>query len=58
LTEAFHWYEEQSPGLGLEFLRCIDAAFDIITGNPELYQRVYKNIRRACPTVSLTESFT
>ncbi|MGD2089076.1 MAG: type II toxin-antitoxin system RelE/ParE family toxin [Candidatus Aminicenantes bacterium] len=49
LEEAFQWYEEQSPGLGLDFLRCIDAAFDIITGNPELYQKVYKNISRALP---------
>jgi plasmid stabilization system protein ParE len=49
LEEAFQWYGEQSPGLGLDFLRCIDAAFDIIIENPELYQKVYKNIRRAFP---------
>jgi toxin ParE1/3/4 len=47
LNEAFHWYEEQSPGLGLEFLRCVDAAFDIIQRNPVLYQKIYKEIRRA-----------
>lgn len=52
LTEAFHWYEEQSPGLGLEFLRCVDAAFDIIQRNPLLYQKIYKDIRR-----SLTHRF-
>lgn len=49
LKEAFQWYEEQKPGLGLDFLLCIDASFDIIMGNPELYQKVYKNIRRALP---------
>ena len=50
LEEAFQWYEEQNPGLGLEYLLCIDAAFDIIIiRNPKLYQKVYKNIRRALP---------
>jgi plasmid stabilization system protein ParE len=46
LEESFQWYQEQSPGLGLEFLRCVDAAFDMIIENPRLYQNVYKNIRR------------
>ena len=49
LVEAFQWYEEQSPGLGGEFLRCIDASFDIIIRSPGLYQKVYKDIRRALP---------
>lgn len=47
LAEAFNWYEEQNSGLGLEFMRCVDAAFDTIIVNPELYGKVYKNIRRA-----------
>ncbi len=46
LKEAFYWYEEQNPGLGLEFLRCVDAAFDILKRNPKIYQKIYKNIRR------------
>lgn len=47
LSGAFHWYEEQNAGLGLEFFRCVEAAFDTIIRNPELYRKVYKDIRRA-----------
>jgi len=25
LDDAFQWYEEQEPGLGKEFIRCVDA---------------------------------
>jgi plasmid stabilization system protein ParE len=25
LDDAFQWYEDQEPGLGKEFIRCIDA---------------------------------
>lgn len=28
MTEAFDWYEDRSPGLGSEFLLCVDAAFN------------------------------
>ncbi len=49
LAESYRWYEERNPGLGLEFVRCVDVAFDTILENPNLYQRVYKNIRRALP---------
>ncbi len=49
LKDAFSWYEEQNPGLGLEFLRCIDACFDVILQSPTLFQTIYKNIRRALP---------
>lgn len=49
LTETYRWYEEKCPDLGLDFLNCVDAAFDTILENPKLYQQVYKNIRRALP---------
>jgi plasmid stabilization system protein ParE len=49
LEESFLWYQEQSPGLGFEFLRCIDAAFETIMEYPDLYQKVYKDVRRALP---------
>ena len=52
LNKAFQWYEVQSPGLGLEFLRCVDDSFDVIQQNPLLYQKIYKDIRR-----SLTHRF-
>ena len=47
LGESFLWYQEQNPGLGLEFLRCVDVIFDTIKENPKIYRKVYKNIRRA-----------
>jgi plasmid stabilization system protein ParE len=46
LTESFRWYQEQVPGLGLEFLSCVDDAFDLITEDPRIYQKIYKNVRR------------
>ncbi len=47
IEETFSWYEEQSIGLGMEFIRCMDAAIDLITRTPEIYQKVYKEVRRA-----------
>ena len=34
LAEAFRWYEERVPGLGAEFLLCVDAAMQAIQRNP------------------------
>ncbi len=47
ISEAYCWYEEQSLGLGMDFLRCIEASFLSIQRNPFLYQIVYENYRRA-----------
>lgn len=47
MKEAFLWYEEQNPGLGYEFLLCVEAVFDTLMRHPELYRKVYQNIRRA-----------
>ena len=30
LAEAFNWYDKQQPGLGEEFLACVDEAFNRI----------------------------
>lgn len=38
---AFDWYEEQSDGLGFEFLRAIDACLSGITRNPLAYAVVH-----------------
>ena len=46
--QAFEWYEEQSKGLGLEFLRAIEACLSGVTRSPLAYQVVkVPNIRRA-----------
>lgn len=47
IERAFHWYEEQSPGLGAEFVRSIDAALAAIQRHPELFPDVHQGIRRA-----------
>ena len=47
LQEAYTWYEDQSKGLGADFILCVDAALSSIQRSPELYAQVHKNIRRA-----------
>ena len=47
IAEAYLWYEEQSLGLGMDFLRCIEASFLSIQRNPLLYQIVHEHYRRA-----------
>lgn len=48
VQQAFDWYEEQSKGLGLEFLRAIEACLFGITRNPFAYTVAkVPNVRRA-----------
>jgi plasmid stabilization system protein ParE len=47
IKKAFDWYEEQRSGLGGEFLGQIEAVFERIEDNPELYESVFKSVRRA-----------
>ena len=47
LAEAFDWYESQTPGLGVEFLKSVESALDVIVSNPRLYHEVVQNARRA-----------
>ena len=47
LTTAYDWYEEQSPGLGAEFLRAVDAVFATAQRTPELFPPVRGRTRRA-----------
>lgn len=44
---AYQWYEEQSLGLGLEFLRCLEAALLSIQRTPLIYPVVHETYRRA-----------
>lgn len=46
LQEAYAWYENQSKGLGADFILCVDAALSLIQRSPELYAQIHKNIRR------------
>ena len=47
LDEAYRWYESQRPGLGDEFLDCIDEMLNRVSVMPEAYPVVYRDVRRA-----------
>lgn len=47
MTDAYDWYEDRVPGLGSEFLLCVDAVFCAIQRTPQRYPRVHKTARRA-----------
>lgn len=47
LVEARAWYEDRSSGLGERFLSHVDECIGRIQKKPELYERVYKDYRRA-----------
>jgi plasmid stabilization system protein ParE len=45
VDEAYSWYEDRRPGLGEEFLSCVDACIQTISRMPELYvQKFTKSI--------------
>ena len=46
LREAFDWYQERRPGLGEEFLTCVDACIQVICRDPEMQTPIYKEYRR------------
>ncbi len=45
-TDAYNWYESHEPGLGEEFLRCIEICILSIRRNPELYRKAFDDFRR------------
>ena len=47
VAEACAWYEEQRPGLGEEFLGCLDACLALTQRMPELHAKVHESFRRA-----------
>jgi toxin ParE1/3/4 len=47
IREAFDWYEQQSAGLGEQFVAELDHVFERLTSDPRIYQVVYKEVRRA-----------
>lgn len=46
VAEAFSWYEDRKPGLGEEFLSCVDACVQGICRAPELHAKVHEHYRR------------
>lgn len=48
LDDAYDWYESQDPGLGKEFVRCVDVKITSVLRTPAQHQVVYKSaVRRA-----------
>jgi plasmid stabilization system protein ParE len=47
LASAYDWYEDQSPGLGAEFVRAVDAVFAAAQRTPASYPVVRGRTRRA-----------
>ena len=47
VSEAYGWYESRRPGLGEDFLTCVDACIGAICRTPELHPIVHENYRRA-----------
>lgn len=45
VLEAQAWYEERSPGLGLEFARAVSAAIAAALRNPLAYPRIEAELR-------------
>ncbi|MEG4243510.1 type II toxin-antitoxin system RelE/ParE family toxin [Microcoleus sp. MON2_D6] len=44
--EAVDWYEQQSAGLGVEFLNRVEEALDRISATPEACSIVFQEMRR------------
>jgi plasmid stabilization system protein ParE len=47
IADAYSWYEAREPGLGEEFLRCVEACVLTIQRHPYLYPLVVDEFRRA-----------
>jgi plasmid stabilization system protein ParE len=43
IDDSYYWYEEQSRGLGKEFIRCVDAKLGALFRNPFHYQVIFKD---------------
>jgi plasmid stabilization system protein ParE len=46
LDEAYRWYEKRRPGLGVEFIECVEAVFERLRVTPELHAIVYRSVRQ------------
>jgi plasmid stabilization system protein ParE len=46
VVSHYRWYEDREPGLGEDFLRCVEACVLGIQRNPRLYPIVVDDFRR------------
>lgn len=47
LKDAAMWYEQQRPGLGMEFSAAFDQLINQIAESPKQFAVVYQNLRKA-----------
>jgi hypothetical protein len=47
VQSARQWYEEQQPGLGIEFANAIDETIERVLSNPLAFPAVHGETRRA-----------
>ena len=47
IMEAYNWYEDQSANLGERFLTLLEQCFKSIRSNPDAFQKVYNDHRKA-----------
>ncbi|MBI3887337.1 MAG: hypothetical protein HY302_16650 [Opitutae bacterium] len=52
VTAAFEWYEKRRPGLGVDFVRRIDATLLLIQNSPQLFR-----LRRGRMRLAMTPRF-
>lgn len=46
-SDASEWYERQRPGLGADFIACVEETLERIADTPELHGIILGNVRRA-----------
>jgi toxin ParE1/3/4 len=46
VANGFDWYEDQEPGVGEEFLRCLDRTYALIAAHPLHYPVRFDSFRR------------
>jgi len=47
LAEAYDWYETREPGLGEDFIRCVDACVEGLRRHPMMYPVAFGSVHRA-----------
>ena len=47
VEDLFHWFEGQARGLGRRFVSELDAVYSRVEENPLLYEKIYRDTRRA-----------
>jgi plasmid stabilization system protein ParE len=45
--EAFDWYERKRPGLGVDFMTCVQETLKYVSKTPRRYPEVLQDVRRA-----------